>query len=415
MAVMPQDAAAYHALPADTPLLSPAEQASLYADFLKRHFAPWHRHQAETPAEWAFWALDRFDGKDIYAENTRRHDATWMAKMHAASRPASYPSMARKAITLEVTSMRALPSAKPVFYDFSQAGEGFPFDYNQNTLVPAGTPLLITHESADGRWVMAECRFAFGWIPARDVAYADASFRREFEAQSFAVFVKDDVPVHDAFGVYRLTASVGTILPVAGHATEGPLTVLVPVRTADGQAIPVPARLARGVAVNQPLAPTPENFAAVANTVLGKPYGWGGMYEDRDCSALTMDLMTPFGIFLPRNSRGQARHGRFTAMDMMSPAARKSFIASAATPFLTLVRSPGHIMLYIGNYRGEPAVLHAMWGVKTSRHGKERRHVVGQAVITTLSPGRERADAPKLIIDGVTGMTDLKPQPGDRP
>ncbi|GAB7021797.1 NlpC/P60 family N-terminal domain-containing protein [Salidesulfovibrio brasiliensis] len=412
---MPQNAGAYHGLPGDKPLLSPAVQAVMYADFLKRHFAPWHREAAQTPPDWAFWALDRFKGKALYGQNTRHRDDSWLERMREASQPETYPSMARPAVTLEMTSMRALPTNEPVFYDFSKAGEGFPFDYNQNTLVPAGTPLFVTHSSADGRYVLAECRYAFGWIPVRDVAYADESFRRDFEAQSLAAFIRDDVAVRDAFGIYRLTAGVGTVLPVYGHADGGPLNVMVPVRMPDGLAAAIPAALPEGVAVNQPLAPTPDNFAAIADAVLGKPYGWGGLYEDRDCSALTMDIMTPFGIYLPRNSSQQAKHGRFTTMDMMAPQLKKDFIAEAATPFLTLVRSPGHIMLYIGNHDGEPAILHAMWGVKTRSHGKEGRHVVGKAVVTTLSPGSELPDIERPLIDTVTGVTDLKPATGDMP
>ena len=33
------------------------------------------------------------------------------------------------------------------------------------------------------------------------------------------------------------------------------------------------------------------------------------MFGDRDCSALTRELLTPFGIWLPRNSVAQARTG----------------------------------------------------------------------------------------------------------
>lgn len=410
LAVMPQDAGAYHALPADRELLSPPQQATLYADFLRRHFEPWERDEAATPEEWAFWALDSFRPGRVYGENTLARDAAWFKRMKRLSQPAQYPSMARPAVTLRATSMRALPTREPVFKDFDLAGEGFPFDYNQNSMVPAGTPVQAVHESADGRFLLVECRFAFGWVPTNDIAFAGRDFMRRFRTQAMAAFVRDRVSVRDASGIYRFTAGVGTVLPLERFADDEELMALVPIRMPGGFASAVPAPLPEGSAVPQPLSTTPENFAMIGNAMAGRPYGWGGLYENRDCSALTMDFMTPFGIFLPRNSGSQASHGDFSPLEHMTPGRKKAFIANAAVPFLTLVRSPGHIMLYIGNFEGEPAVLHATWGVKTNRFGREGRLVIGRAVITTLSPGAERRDVPRPLIESVRGITFLAPR-----
>ena len=41
-----------------------------------------------------------------------------------------------------------------------------------------------------------------------------------------------------------------------------------------------------------------------------QPYGYGGLYDNRDCSAMTRDLFAPFGLYLPRNSSEQARGGK---------------------------------------------------------------------------------------------------------
>jgi hypothetical protein len=68
-------------------------------------------------------------------------------------------------------------------------------------------------------------------------------------------------------------------------------------------------------------------------------------------------------------------------------------------PFLTLVRKPGHIMLYIGSKDGEPVVLQTIWGLKTRHRGIEGRRIIGRTVISTLEPG---ADLPNLARpDGV--------------
>jgi len=72
--------------------------------------------------------------------------------------------------------------------------------------------------------------------------------------------------------------------------------------------------------------------------------------------------------------------------------AKKQRIVEEGTPFLTLVREPGHIMLYIGQKDGQPIVLHSAWGLKTKTRAGYGRKIIGSTVITTLEPGIERKD-----------------------
>ena len=43
---------------------------------------------------------------------------------------------------------------------------------------------------------------------------------------------------------------------------------------------------------------------------MGVKYGWGGIDGGRDCSSTIKDLLTPFGIWLPRDSKDQYRRRR---------------------------------------------------------------------------------------------------------
>jgi hypothetical protein len=163
--------------------------------------------------------------------------------------------------------------------------------------------------------------------------------------------------------------------------------VMVPARDVMGQAVIRYAHIAQRDALPAPLAPTPDNFAALANRMLGEPYGWGGLYTDRDCSATLMDLMAAFGVYLPRNSSQQAKLGWVEPLDGEDDAAKKARLLKEGVPFLTLVRKPGHIMLYIGSKEGEPVVLQTIWGLKTRRGEIEGRRIIGRTVISTLEPG----------------------------
>ncbi|QGY39660.1 glycoside hydrolase [Pseudodesulfovibrio cashew] len=411
-----QDAGAYHGLAPDVPLLTVKVQQAAAKRFLTAHFAPWERNEPGYPASEAFWGLTTYANKDLYGENTLRRSTAWLDEMRRQCRVDEYPSLNRRAIAVANTAMRVLPTAHPAFFDFSLAGEGYPFDYMQNSLVLAGTPLHATHLSADRAWVLVESRFAFGWVPVRDVAWVDKTVMDAFRSGAYAAVVRDGLSILDREGLYRFTGYVGTLLPVARR--EGEVNIcLIPVRDRQGNAVLEEAILSDQSVRPWPLPATPANFAKVANVMLGRQYGWGGLYENRDCSALTMDLMAAFGIYLPRNSSQQVKKGTYVPLDGMPRKDKKRFIAATATPFLSLIRKPGHIMLYIGQQDGDPVVLHAAWGLKTKRSGLYGRKVIGRAVITTLEPGIELPDLARpdgLYIEAVSGMTTL-PGPEIRP
>jgi hypothetical protein len=86
-------------------------------------------------------------------------------------------------------------------------------------------------------------------------------------------------------------------------------------------------------------------------------------------------------------------------------------ILKQGIPYLTLIWRRGHIMLYIGSYRGSILVFHNMWGVRTKDFlGREKKRIVGHAAITTLHPGIEFEDGDNPeqgYLNGILGMTLL--------
>lgn len=161
-----------------------------------------------------------------------------------------------------------------------------------------------------------------------------------------------------------------------------------------------------------PLPLTGWNVSRIGGELMGQPYGWGGFLGKRDCSATVRDLLSPFGIWLPRNSAAQARAGTFVSFEGMGRAEKEETLLRDGVPFATLVAMRGHIMLYVGERGGRPLVLHNTWGLRTREEGKEGRHIIGKTVITTLTPGRGLRDLDPergFLVDRVTGMTLLPP------
>jgi hypothetical protein len=407
-----QDATVY--LPAgtaETPLVTPVVQAQLDAKYNERFFAPWRQKKASIPAAEAFWGVASFGARQGYAENLLPLSKERWQRLVASLNRESYPSLARPAVTVRSTACRVFPTNRPFFYDPHQAGEGYPFDYFQNSALWAGTPVLVTHVSADNAWFFVETGFVAGWLPAPDVAWADEEFRATYQNGGYAALLRDDVSLRDETGQFLTQAHIGAIFPLVAEDETG-LQLLVPVRGADGVAVARPARVSSSVAAVKPLPLQPGRIAGLANAMLGQLYGWGGLYENRDCSATMRDLFTPFGVWLPRNSADQARSGGiYHDLAALARAEKRTLLINEGVPFYTLIWLKGHIGLYLGvdPVSGEPLLLHNIWGVRTTDwRDREGRAVIGRLAITSLAPGEERDDVESgRFLARIQGMTVL--------
>ena len=407
-----QDAAVYlQPGTAATPLIFPEAQARLDADYNERLFAPWRQPRANLPAEVAFRGVVTFAGRQGYAENLLPMSQERWQQLVTMLQQEGYPSLARPAITVRNTACRLFPTSRPFFLDPQRAGEGYPFDYFQESTLWAGTPLLVTHVSADGAWFLVETDFVAGWLPALDIAWADAAFREDYQTGRYAALLRDDVTLRDESGDFLTQTHLGAVFPLATENETG-LQLLVPLRNSDGAALVRTARITPELAAIKPLPLQPGRVAELANRMLGQPYGWGGLYENRDCSATMRDLFTPFGVWLPRNSTDQAKSGGILhALANLGRAEKRDHLLQQGVPFYSLVWLKGHIGLYLGPDpgSGEPMLLHNMWGVRTtSWRGRDGRALLGRLAITSLRPGEERRDVENgRFYDRILGMTVL--------
>lgn len=423
---LPQSVAAYCDPAAfDVPVLPQAEQTRLAARLRERHFAPWHRTAPAHSRADAMWGLAAVARREHFGENLQPLGPEFLARMTALSQPDAYPNTLRPAIATANTSLRVLPTDKPGFLDPSLPGEGYPFDYWQNSGLLAGTPLFVAQLSADGAWAFVEGRVAAGWVPVRDIGYVDAAFMARWEALPLAAITRENAPVAASFpgdggrAEHLFAGRIGTLLPLLdmGAGEGGGPVLLAPARREDGQAASVAVRMEPDTARAVPIPFTPRNFAALADQLVGQPYGWGGYLGNRDCSAMVLDLYAPFGIFMPRNSSLQARQGQWMPWVSLLPEEKEAMLRQRGAPLLTLIHKPGHIMLYLGQHEGRAVILHDLWGLRTlDAAGKAGRYVVGRVSITTLTPGAEIPDVERSglllpLMDGMTLVAPARPAP----
>ena len=375
----------------DKVLVSAAEQANQTARFMRLTFGPWEMVKTSARKRDVAVLFNKARGyKDGY---TRWSQAEWDA-MSANAALGSFPSRSQAAIAVRNTNLRELPTSEPRFSEPTPDPKANPFDYFQYSLLPIGTPVLIAHTSRDGRWHYVECAIAGGWVADADLAPVSAEFKHAYRNSAFAAFIRDKVNLATPMG--STIANIGTILPMSSRAaasdgaSAGTVELMAPVKGVDGMAELATVTVSGADAVPWPMRMTPGNVAKVGNVMVGQPYGWGGMFGDRDCSALTRELLTPFGIWLPRNSVSQARTGSITMLEGMPTEVKEEQILRNGVPFLSLVGMRGHIMLYVGKYNGRPAIFHNVWGVRTVEGtDTDHRFVIGRAVVTSITPGME--------------------------
>ena len=409
-----QDPLSYVAGSAADALLLPApELARLNAESDLHHFAPWHRTEPRHTPELASYGFRKYAGNPGYRRDGKPNPPDWIRKMARNARIEDYPQSVYPAVTVKRADFRMLPTHESHSSHPIDRGNGYPFDNLQESSAPAGMPVLVTLTSRDGRWLLVETNHLIGWVPATDIAAVDEAFMRTWENGRYAMIVRDKTPVLDGKRVL-FRAPLGALFPKAGEDAKQ-TWIWTAGRDAAGGALLRRASVARGTVADKPLPFVARNVALLAREMAGEPYGWGGLEDKRDCSALVRDLFTPFGLWLPRNSGEQAQAGKFTSFAGLSDADKEALIVRTGVPWRTLLWTPGHIMLYIGVHKGNPLIFHNFWSIKTrDADGKRGKVIVGRAAVTTLHPGRELRnwDFPRAdILSGLEGMVFLGEAP----
>ncbi len=394
--------------------LDPELQKKADAFHNEMFFSPWHQETSRYSLEEVQWEFDKYGKVKGYGKKGKRHAGSWIRNLAANAHLTDYSNGGFPAITLHNTDLRVLPTADT--HLSNPVNCAFPFDNMQNSGVAPGTPVFISHVSKDKAWVLAETHYAMGWLPSGHIARVDAVFVKQWESGSYAVITKDKTPIRGTDGRRLFIAPLSSFFPKIGEDGKS-LQILVAAADRRGMAKIARATLSGETAAAKPLKLTAANMAKIANELMNKPYGWGGLGQRRDCSSTLMDLFAPFGIWLPRNSGHQAKKtGALINMKDLSPVEKEKMILKQGIPYFTLIWLKGHIMLYIGNQDGRALVFHNFWHVDTvSSKGKTGRKIVGRAVITTLRPGQELRQGKGAggLIPGIRGMTLLWPPPMD--
>jgi len=332
--------------------------------------------------------------------------------------PATQPT--RYGLVVRRAALRSFPTTLRVF---SEKGDT-DIDRFQETAEFPGTPVVIAHASADGRWLFVVSPRYAAWTEKDNVAegsaaevfgYADkAPYRVVTGAVVRTVFTRE-VPA-----VSQLQLDMGTRVPlvtdlppdqpVNGQTPYAAHVIELPLRQADGTLAFTPALLQKNTDTAADYLPlTRANIIRQAFKFLGERYGWGHSYDGRDCSGFVSDVYRSMGVQMPRNTSRQAispalAHRAFTDRDSHEERLK----AAHALQVGDLVYIPGHVMMVIGHLHGQPYVIHDVGGMSYRKADGSRARIKLNAVsVTPLLPMLYGKDS--TFIDHMTSIVRMRP------
>ena len=432
--------------PIDIPTFSSSELAypeeifiihkSISSNFVSNFFLPWSLETSEV-----LDTLAQFPGKELaflqeyleddgwYGENKKPHKRFIREEIVGNISTADFPNFQKKGIVVSHTNLRRIPSNKPGFDTYSKAGEGYPFDYFQETNLWANTPVQLLHLSKDKQWCYVLSPYYKGWVPMHDLALVSDAFIADWRTGSYATPLSDQIPLTHPDSPYAVTGKMGMVLPYEKLEDPNMLTAYYVSADENRNAHLLKAEVDKNHFASDDYTFDGAHLKQLISQLIGRPYGWGGYLENRDCSSMIRDLMATFKFWLPRDSGDQLKVGNVVELTG-SLENKLEVIKSQGIPFRTILRKKGHNMLYVGNNSdGEPLIFHAAWGLRTTYTNPQLsefmlhypiegltqqpdgsitgRNIMGEAMITSVLAGFGNQGITYPMLEDIYAMTIL--------
>ena len=295
----------------------------------------------------------------------------------------------RYGLIVHYASQRVLPTDEALYAEPMDVD----FDELQNNALDVGTPVVVMHESRDGKWLYVFDRMHRGWIEKDKIAFCSLDDVKMFIGSPDFVVVtasKGDIYRHPSLMEWHDYARMGARLLHKGTAGSGAVRITIPVRRIDGN-VSFESAYMRASEVHEGYLPyTPRMIIQQVFTMINEPYGWGGMYGEQDCSRFIKEIFNTIGLYLPRNSSKQALVGVAIGEypEGTPDTVKREALAHDALAGITIMRLRGHIMLFLGFVNDKPYAIHETWGYREKRWYGDRIRVINRVAVTDLLLGQ---------------------------
>lgn len=324
----------------------------------------------------------------------------------------------RFAVTVRRTEMRAFPTSIRIFSE----PDDYEFDRLIETTLYPLEPIVILHTSRDGQWFFAQCRNYLAWIQTKDVAVGGREEifsvlnRRNFLVvtgkkvfSGFNPLTADLSEVQLDMGV-RVPLALKDEIPqeLDGQHPLGNYVVKLPIRTRTGNLLWKLGLVSLSDDVSMGYLPyTRRNIIQQAFKFLGQRYGWGGMFNARDCSSFIMDVYRTMGLSIPRNAseQGKMSAGRFHELTADMSLDERIQVFKRIPP-VTPVYMNGHAMLYLNKSGKDFFIIHDFIGLKTRVDGELKSIRTRSVFVTPLR--NTYLSSGKTYLEGLYGAREYK-------
>ena len=291
------------------------------------------------------------------------------------------------------------------------------FDRFQFTLLECGTPAAMLHATKDRAWYLIQVSHTKGWVEASRIAAASKQEVLHFVRSNPLVMTGPRVEIYSdpSLSHHAATLQMGATLPLENRA-EAYYRVTLPSRDENGALKRTAGYVRTSDDVQDGHLPyTMKNIYRQAFKLLNHPYGWGDLYEGRDCSRFIMDIYRCFGFNMPRNSLRQSQfNGRYRSDIHDLQDSEKIEFLKKYDGRPAVLYTPGHIMLFLGVIDGKPYIIHSAWAYsgEPGFFTRETKYV-GRVVVSDTSLGQGTKGGSLLKrITAVTPMDEKdKPLP----
>jgi len=281
------------------------------------------------------------------------------------------------------------------------------FDSTVGSALDTGHPVALLHVSRDGRWSFVQNEIYSCWIPSNAVAYGDTETISALRDKSnpvvatahrVSVFASPD----DKSAVADI--QMGSWLPLK-MAGRNYCQVIFPGRGENNELVAKVGFVKRDSGISLGFLPyTLRNVYRQCFVPYGHRYGWAGMYEERDCSRLVMDVFRCFGFKMPRTSGGLLKASPATLDLKDYDRQTRLEILKSSPGGISIVGWPGHVMIYLGEINGTPYVVQSTWAMRQPLSKDiDRTHRLARVLVSDLFMGEGSQRGAR--IDRITNVT----------
>ncbi|EAL3911310.1 hypothetical protein A0Z32_05805 [Campylobacter upsaliensis] len=363
--------------------------------FKTAFFAPWHSHFKQFKNTNLFWSFSGYKSGNYYFFNKQKIPLSWFNTQIKNANIKALNSLNQKALVVQNSILKNFPTQKAILKNPFLQGEGIPFDYASDSVLNAGSAVLISHLSLDKRYAFVMSESGFGFVERKNLELFDDRRAKIYEKLNFITPLKEKMPILDKRGQFFFETRIGALYPYyKSDATHY-----------YGKIGARKYKIAKKIASPFPLKLNEINLKNQVAELLALPYGWGGYDYERDCSLFLRDIFAAFGIYLPRNSLAQNKSFKNFDISFLSNEEKKAVLKRFAKPYATLLYMKGHIMLYAGEIDYKSVALHSIWGLRLD---EKQRLLIGQSVFTSLEIGKNQIPKENLLLSKLSYLSFLE-------